>query len=168
MRILRGLFRLIDKVKRMYCRLYARQWLRDFGSFGSNSELICPFDIRGVKYIYIGNNVFVGPRVFMGAGKGAEICVGDDVIFGPEVKLICGDHRYDLKEKTILESGCGQCSKITINDDAWICAGVIILKGVTIGKGSIVGAGSVVTKNVPDYEIWAGNPANFIKKRFLE
>ena len=27
------------------------------------------------------------------------------------------------------------------------------------------GAGSVVTKNIPDYEIWAGNPAKFIKVR---
>ena len=37
------------------------------------------------------------------------------------------------------------------------------LKGVTIGKGSVVGAGSVVTRDVPDGEIWAGNPAQFIR-----
>ena len=33
---------------------------------------------------------------------------------------------------------------------------------------TFVGAGSVVTKDIPDYEVWAGNPARFIKKRELE
>ena len=38
--------------------------------------------------------------------------------------------------------------------------------GVTIGDGAVVGAGSIVTKDVGPYEIWAGNPARFIRKRF--
>ena len=41
---------------------------------------------------------------------------------------------------------------------------VTICKPVTIGRYSVVGAGSVVTKNIPDYEVWAGNPAKFIRK----
>ena len=40
----------------------------------------------------------------------------------------------------------------------------IILKGVTIGDEAVIGTGSVVTKDVPAREIWAGNPARFIKK----
>lgn len=53
---------------------------------------------------------------------------------------------------------------IVIKDNAFIGANCFICKGVTIGENSIVGAGSVVTKSVPDNEIWAGNPARFIKK----
>jgi acetyltransferase-like isoleucine patch superfamily enzyme len=52
---------------------------------------------------------------------------------------------------------------IIIGDDVFIGANVIILKGVTIGNKSIVGAGSVVTKDIPDNQIWAGNPAKFIR-----
>ena len=40
----------------------------------------------------------------------------------------------------------------------------IILKGVSIGNDAVIGAGSVVTHDVPEGEIWAGNPAKFIRK----
>lgn len=57
-------------------------------------------------------------------------------------------------------------SHTVIGHDVWIGFGSIIKAGVTIGTGSVVGAGSVVTKNIPPYEIWAGNPAKFIRARF--
>ena len=38
-------------------------------------------------------------------------------------------------------------------------------KKTFIGEGAVVGAGFVVTKDIPDYEVWAGNPARFIRKR---
>ncbi len=53
-----------------------------------------------------------------------------------------------------------------IKNDVWIGNGALIKQGVTIGNGVVIGMGSVVTKDVPDYEIWAGNPAKFIRKRF--
>ena len=54
---------------------------------------------------------------------------------------------------------------VYIGDDTFIGMGTLICNDVRIGKNCIVGAGSVVTKNIPDNEIWAGNPARFIKKR---
>lgn len=49
------------------------------------------------------------------------------------------------------------CNKVSVN--------VIICNSVTIGKGAIVGAGSIVTKDIPPYQVWAGNPARYIKDR---
>ncbi|MFY9164414.1 CatB-related O-acetyltransferase [Aquirufa antheringensis] len=63
-------------------------------------------------------------------------------------------HKFDLKVQTF------------IGNDVWIGNNVLIKGGVTIGDGAIIGMGSVVTKNIPPYEIWAGNPAKCIKKRF--
>ncbi|UVO67638.1 LbetaH domain-containing protein [Parabacteroides distasonis] len=41
----------------------------------------------------------------------------------------------------------------------------MVVKPVTIGEGAIVGAGAIVTKDIPSNEVWAGNPARFIRKR---
>lgn len=57
---------------------------------------------------------------------------------------------------------------VIIGNDVWIGKGVIILSGRTIADGAVIGAYSVVTKDVGPYEIWAGNPARFRRKRFLD
>ncbi|WP_302847835.1 CatB-related O-acetyltransferase [Azotobacter beijerinckii] len=55
-----------------------------------------------------------------------------------------------------------------MGNDVWIGANVSLMPGVTIGDGSVVATASVVTKDIPAYEIWGGNPAKFIKKRFSD
>lgn len=51
-------------------------------------------------------------------------------------------------------------------NDVWIGSHVLIKSGVTISDGAVIGMGSVVTHDVGPYEIWAGNPARMIRKRF--
>lgn len=55
--------------------------------------------------------------------------------------------------------------EVHIEDDVFIGVNVIICNSVTIGKGAIIGAGSIVTKDIPPYQVWAGNPARYIKDR---
>lgn len=55
--------------------------------------------------------------------------------------------------------------RVCIGKRAYIGMNVLIVKPVTIGDDAVVGAGSVVTKDIPTGEVWAGNPARFIKKR---
>lgn len=45
-----------------------------------------------------------------------------------------------------------------------IGARTILMPGCSVGKNSVVAAGSVVTKQIPDNEVWGGNPAHFIMK----
>lgn len=94
-----------------------------------------------------------------------SITIGNNVMIGGGCKVYDTDfHSLDYDQR-IHWPDPGIVSKpVVIRDGAFIGAHSIILKGVTIGERSVVGAGSVVTKSIPDGELWAGNPARFIRK----
>jgi maltose O-acetyltransferase len=52
---------------------------------------------------------------------------------------------------------------ITIEDNAWLGGGAIILAGVVVGENAIVGAGAIVTKDVPPNTVALGNPARVVR-----
>lgn len=112
-------------------------------------------------------SIQIGEYTFL--GKGVEIdvlhCVniGSHVLIGPDVFIVDHDHNI-VKKNLIVEQGCS-ASGVQIGDDVWIGTGVTILPGVTIERGAVIGAGAVVTKNVSEYEIWAGIPAKKIGTR---
>lgn len=95
------------------------------------------------------------------------VCIGNNVKIGALSIITDTDaHSMDpmlrANPKTDFENA--HKAPIVIKDNAFIGANCFISKGVTIGENSIVGACSVVTKSIPDNEIWAGNPARFVKK----
>ena len=94
-----------------------------------------------------------------------NVMLGDHVMLGAGVKIYDTDfHSLDyLKRREIDTDNDRRSKEIFIGNDAFIGAGTIILKGVTIGERAIIGAGSVIRNDIPANEIWAGNPAVFIK-----
>lgn len=92
-----------------------------------------------------------------------KIEIGDFCGFGGNVSIWDTDfHGIRHNERIVKEAV--KTAPIKIGDHVWIGANSIILKGVKIGDRSVIGAGSVVTKDIPEDEIWAGNPARFVKK----
>ena len=113
------------------------------------------------------NSITIGQRSFIGNGcefnSCARIIVGNDCLIASDTTIV--DTGHSIQKDFKINTQAVLSNEIIIADDVWIGSKSIILKGVTIGKGSVIGAGSVVNKSIPEYEIWAGVPARFIKKR---
>ena len=128
--------------------------------------------ISGWKNVCIGDNVSIGAGCKFLTTK-AKINMGNHVVFGPDVKIVTGDHIINIPGKYISEftdedKRPEDDKDVIFEGDNWIGANAIILKGVTIGFGAVIAAGAVVTQNVPPYAIGGGVPAKIIKMRFTE
>lgn len=101
---------------------------------------------------------------FSTLGK-VEIALHDKVTIGKNVCINDGVIILSASHDVLDPLWRHKKAAITIGDYAWIATNAIILPGVHIGKGAVVGAGAVVSKNVNDYAIVTGNPANEIGKK---
>lgn len=122
------------------------------------------FQLLNDAMVKIGNNCGISNAAFTCA---SEIVLEDNVLVGSGCRLYDTDfHALDYSEriKGNYPGAPIKTKPIYIGEGAFIGAGTYILKGVNIGKHSIIGAGSVVTKSIPENEIWAGNPARFVRK----
>lgn len=110
---------------------------------------------------------------------GKDVYIGEDLIIIDELDdrgLLQVGNRVSIAERvTLVISSRPNFSNIapyvpavhgsiTIEDDAWLGTGVIVMPNVTIGQGAVVGAASLVTKDVPPFTIVAGIPARPLKK----
>lgn len=124
----------------------------------------CVFRAEGGSII-IGDNVGMSQTTMI--AKGADINIGNNVKLGGGVKIYTTDFHclnYMDRRNPQIDLTQRKCAPVTIEDDGFIGAGVIILKGVHIGARSVIGACSVVTKDIPSDVIAAGNPCKVIKR----
>jgi acetyltransferase-like isoleucine patch superfamily enzyme len=94
-----------------------------------------------------------------------EITIGNHSIIGGNCKIWDTDfHPTSIEQRRIDINSNAKTSPIHIGEYVFVGADSIIMKGATIGDFAVVGAGSVVRTNIPKNEVWAGNPAVFVKK----
>ena len=146
---------------------------RDFYLFGKKifsykrPTLEDRYRAMGIK---VGKNFqpIVHPHPWSVPDFGSEPClieIGDDVCISFGCTFVTHDGSIDTIRRLHPDKRSDLVSKygrIKIGNNVFIGCKSTVLPNVTIGNNCIVGACSVVTKDIPDGEIWAGNPAKFV------
>jgi virginiamycin A acetyltransferase len=126
------------------------------------------FETRNVLYHYD----FIGDRLVI--GRFCAIATGATFIMNGANHALDGLSTYPFQifgqgweagfDAAEVENGSR--GDTVVGHDVWIGRGAVILPGVRIGHGAIIGAHAVVSRDVPDYAVVAGNPAEIRKTRF--
>jgi acetyltransferase-like isoleucine patch superfamily enzyme len=105
--------------------------------------------------VIIGNNVTIKPGVQIWDG----LRIDNNVFIGPNVTFI-NDliPRSQVRPHSFIQTNIGEGASIGANST--------IMAGITIGTKSLIGAGSMVTRSVPAYTVWYGNPA--VQKGYID
>lgn len=136
-----------------------RVWLlRRFGAQIANGVVVKP-GVR-VKYpwhLRIGKDCWLGEDCWI--DNLTEVRLENNVCISQGAYLCTGNHNWSDPAFGLM------VDPIVLNDGSWVGAKAFIAPGVTLGECAIAAAGSVVNKNIPDFEVHAGNPAQFIRRR---
>jgi acetyltransferase-like isoleucine patch superfamily enzyme len=126
---------------------------------GDETRVGCFVEIQ--KNAVIGRRCKISSHTFICEGVTIEdeVFIGHGVMFTNDrfPRATAGDGRPQTEADwavipTVVKRGASIGSNVTL------------LCGLTVGENAVVGAGSVVTCDIPANEIWAGNPARFLRK----
>ncbi|MHC5267900.1 sugar O-acetyltransferase [Enterococcus sp. LJL98] len=139
-----------------------------FDEVGKNSFL------QGPIYIHYGQHTKIGKHFFgnfnLTIQDDARVTIGDYCSFGPNVTIVTPVHpmlpneRRSMMDKDGVAKHMCYAKPVTIGNDCWLGANVVICPGVTIGDNCVIGAGSVVVKDIPSNHFAAGNPCKVIRE----
>jgi len=108
------------------------------------------------RFSKVGEGCVIARDTYLGAGS----TIGDHVAIRNTVFI--GDHCY-IGSYTFISDQTVVLGSVQIKQYSYIGANATILPKLELGENCVIGAGAVVTKHVPAIEIWAGNPAIFLK-----
>lgn len=125
--------------------------------------------LRGPIYFDYGKNTEMGENCYANYNfcvlDCAKVTIGNNVFFGPNVCISTAGHPLIADERIMHFSETKgrledqeYARPISIGNNTWVGANVVILPGVTIGENCVIGAGSVVTRDIPSNSVAFGNP----------
>ena len=130
--------------------------------------------LQGPIHFHYGVHTTIGKRFFgnfnLTIQDDARVTIGDDCNFGPNVTIVTPIHPMLPDERrTMLDKDGNPCHlcyarPVTVGNDCWLGANVVICPGVTIGDNCVIGAGSVVTRDIPANSFAAGVPCRVIRE----
>lgn len=129
--------------------------------------------LQGPVTFHYGVHTTLGKRDFINFNftvqDDAEVVIGDDCNFGPNVTIVTPVHPMLPEERRFINDKDGNprhlcyAKPVHIGHDCWFGANVVVCPGVTVGNNCVIGAGSIVTKDIPDNAFAAGNPCRVIR-----
>ena len=135
--------------------------LRLFGARIGTGVVIKPsVDVKYPWHLVIGDHCWIGEHVWI--DNLTTVRLGSNVCLSQGAYLCTGNHDWTDPHFGL------RIAPIQLGDGAWAGAKSILTPGCLLGDGSVAAAGSVVVGSIPDFEIYAGNPAQFIKRRIVK
>ena len=136
-------------------------FLRLFGAKVGQGVVIKPF-VR-IKYpwkLQIGDHSWIGESVCI--DNLDNVIIGNNCCLSQLVYICTGNHdwkssRFDLKHEPVI-----------IDNSAWLCARSTVAPGIRVGEGAVLAIGSVATHDLDAWTIYAGNPAQPVKRREIK
>ncbi len=116
-------------------------------------------------------NVKIGEYVEIGSNVCIDRAVVGSTVIGDNVKidnLTHVAHGAKIGKNTLIVAGAVIGGSVEIGENCFIGMNASIKNKVKIGNNVIIGAGAVVLKDVPDGEVWVGNPARQLLGRKLD
>ena len=130
------------------------------------------FMLGPIRFHY-GCHTKIGAHCFMNFNftvqDDALVTIGNNNNFGPNVTIVTPMHPMIAEERRgmICSDGVERflcyAKPVTIGNDCWFGANVVVCPGVTIGDNCVIGAGSVVTRDIPPNSFAAGVPTRVIR-----
>src|SRR4051812_25291034 len=111
--------------------------------------------------ISIGGGCFLNLNVMVAAVE--SVSLGEHCMLANGCLLTDGNHRFDDLDRPVPWQGFTTKGPVTLGDNVWLGANVVVTSGVTIGRRSVIGANSVVIDDIPEFSIAAGAPAKLLK-----
>jgi acetyltransferase-like isoleucine patch superfamily enzyme len=112
--------------------------------------------------ISIGGGSLINLNVMIAAVD--AVTIGEHCMVANGCVITDGNHRFDDPEKPVPWQGFTSKGPVSIGDNVWLGANVVVTSGVTIGRRCVIGANSVVTTDIPQFSIAAGAPARVLKQ----
>ncbi|NMP38280.1 MAG: sugar O-acetyltransferase [Clostridiales bacterium] len=130
--------------------------------------------IQGPVFFHYGVHTKIGKNFFANFNftvqDDAEVTIGDNCNFGPNVTLVTPIHpmlpseRERVFDSNKIPRHMCYAKPVHIGNDCWLGANVVVCSGVSVGDGCVIGAGSVVVKDIPPLTFAAGNPCRVIRE----
>jgi acetyltransferase-like isoleucine patch superfamily enzyme len=130
---------------------------------GKGAKILPTVFFKYPEMIQIGDHSFINHLCSVWASPGGPITIGNNVLLGPCASIISSNH--GVARGDLIRNQPGRDAPISIGNDVWLGANVVVTAGVSIGEGAVVGAGAVVTTDLPPMSICAGVPARVIGYR---